>query len=249
MKILIATNNPHKSEEIEAILADLPGIEILTLRDLEVVPPEPVEDGATLEENAYIKAREIHEATGLPTLADDTGLEVDALGGAPGVRSARYAGEDATYADNCAKLLEELAARDEAPAAGAARADATRSDAARSDATRSDAMRSDAARSDALRTDATRSDAPRRARFRSVICFVDGSRTLFAEGSVEGEIIREKRGDGGFGYDPLFVPEGETRTFSEMPPAVKNAISHRGRALAHLRRIIEPYLTEASDVQ
>ena len=203
MQILIASNNPHKSEEIAAILSGFPGIDILTLRDLAAPPPEPVEDGATLEENAYIKAREVYDATGMPTLADDTGLEVDALGGEPGVHSARYAGAAATYADNCAKLLGELGSRD---------------------------------------------SAERRARFRTVMCFVDGDRTLFAEGMVEGSIIASPRGDGGFGYDPLFVPDGETRTFAEMPASEKHAISHRGRALAHLREVIAPYLTEASAI-
>lgn len=207
MQILIASNNPHKSEEIAAILSGLPGIEILTLRDLAAAPPEPIEDGATLEENAYIKAREIHDATGLPTLADDTGLEVDALDGEPGVHSARYAGPSASYADNCARLLSELEARERALE--------------------------------------SRDDVSRNARFRTVICFVDGARTLFAEGSVEGTIITEPRGDSGFGYDPLFVPTGGERTFAEMPAAEKHAISHRGRAIAHLREVIAPYLTEA----
>ena len=202
MTILIATNNPHKSDEIVAMLAEFPGVRVLTLRDLAEQPPEPVEDGATLEENAYIKAREIHDATGLPTLADDTGLEVDALGGAPGVYSARYAGEGATYADNCAKLVAELEGKEN-----------------------------------------------RRARFRTVMCFVDGARTLFAEGSVEGHIVPVGRGAGGFGYDPIFVPEGSPKTFAEMESAEKNAISHRGRALVAMRAVFEPYLTEAEQAR
>lgn len=109
--ILIATGNPHKAEELVAILGAVEGTRFITLADLAVPPPEPDEDGATLEANAYIKAREIHLATGLPTIADDTGLEVASLDGAPGVRSARYAGENATYADNCRQLLDELRGR------------------------------------------------------------------------------------------------------------------------------------------
>jgi XTP/dITP diphosphohydrolase len=207
MRILLATNNPHKAEELAAILGGLQGGPggLITLKDLPFAIPEPVEDGDTLEANAYIKAHEIFAATGIPTIADDTGLEVAALGGAPGVFSARYAGEGATYADNCVKLLGELER--------AAAADAT---------------------------------ADRAARFRTVICYTDGLRTLFAEGIVEGEIIGSPRGDAGFGYDPVFRPDGDERTFAEMSPAEKNAISHRGRALAALRETLPLYL--AGDV-
>lgn len=201
MKILIATSNRHKSEEIAAILAGFDGLSVLTLSDLAADPPQPVEDGATLEENAYIKAREIHDATGLPTLADDTGLEVEALDGKPGVYSARYAGEAATYADNCAKLVSELTSRGATNFA---------------------------------------------ARFRTVMCFVDGARTLFAEGIVSGRIVLKPRGSAGFGYDPLFVPDGETRTFAEMTSEEKNRISHRARALAQLRDTMQKYLVEES---
>lgn len=199
MKVLLATNNPHKAEELRAILSDLHGLEIVTLGDLPEQPAEPVEDGATLEANAYIKAREIFAATGIPTIADDTGLEVAALGGAPGIRSARYAGEDATYAGNCAKLLSEL------DAAGG---------------------------------------SDRSARFRTVICYTDPFRTLFAEGEVEGEITTTSHGEGGFGYDPIFRPRGEDRTFAEMASEEKNRISHRARALAHFRHVLAPYMTE-----
>ncbi|MBC8145759.1 MAG: RdgB/HAM1 family non-canonical purine NTP pyrophosphatase [bacterium] len=204
MKILLATGNPHKAAEIASILTHFDGVDVVTLREIERDIPEPIEDGLTLEENAYIKAREIHNATGLPTLADDTGLEVDALDGAPGVHSARYAGDDATYADNCAKLQRELGAK---------------------------------------------KSEPRTARFRTVMCFVDAHRTLFAEGSVEGEIIAKPKGDAGFGYDPLFVPHGATHTFAEMSADEKNAISHRGRALAQLRSILEPYFADALESQ
>ncbi len=199
MRILLATNNPHKAGELAAILAETGDIEVMTLGDLPAPPGEPVEDGDTLESNAYIKAREIFAATGIPTIADDTGLEVTGLAGAPGVRSARFAGESATYADNCEKLTAELAAIP---------------------------------------------DANRTARFRTVICYTDGMRTLFAEGSVEGEIVGAPRGEGGFGYDPLFRPYGSDRTFAEMSSEEKNRISHRGLALASLRAILDPYLRD-----
>ncbi len=200
MKILIASGNPHKTVELRALLGALGADAILDLSQLPERPAEPVEDGSTLEENAYIKAREIFEATGLPTVADDTGLEVAALDGAPGVRSARFAGEDASYADNCRLLVEELAARP---------------------------------------------DADRSARFRTVICYVDPYRTIFAEGSIDGRIVEAPRGEEGFGYDPLFEPEGAGRTFAEMTAEEKNDISHRGRALADLRQRLAPYLADA----
>ncbi len=188
MTILLATNNPHKAEEMAALLDSLDDIAVRTLRQLGLRLPEPLEDGATLEANALIKARETFAATGMPTLADDTGLEVPALGGAPGVFSARYAGPDATYADNCRKLLDALAEGDD-----------------------------------------------RTARFRTVICYVDPLRTLLVDGSVHGTIALMPRGSEGFGYDPLFVPDGSEQTFAEMAPSEKNAISHRARALAALR--------------
>ena len=198
MNILIATGNPHKGAEIASILSGIPGTTIMTLADLPEAPPEPVEDGATLEENAYIKAREIFDATGIPTLADDTGLEVEALDGAPGVYSARYAGENATYDDNCNRLLAELG-----------------------------------------------ESATRDARFRTVICYVDQHRTLFAEGVVEGEITMKRRGDAGFGYDPLFLPHGSSLTYAEISPDEKNQTSHRARALAAMAERLTPYLQEA----
>lgn len=197
MRLLLATNNPHKAAELAAIFSDLEGIQTITLADLPEPPSEPEEDGDTLEANAYIKAFETFTATGIPTIADDTGLEVAALDGAPGVHSARWAGPGATYADNCARLRKELA-------------------------------------------DA----ADRQARFRTVICYVDGLRTLFAEGSVEGEIVSEPRGDTGFGYDPLFRPLESERTFAEMEAAEKNRISHRARAVHAMRGVLAPYLEE-----
>ena len=183
MKLVIATRNKHKLEEIRAILS-VPRLEIVSALDFPEVP-DVVEDGETFEANAIKKAVALATATGLWALADDSGLEVDALGGAPGVYSARYAGEPASYPANNQKLLKNLAqARN------------------------------------------------RRARFRCVIALASPSgdvRTV--DGRCEGAIAFEERGAGGFGYDPLFIPDGHTRTFAELEPAAKHAISHRGRAL------------------
>ncbi len=197
MTILLATHNREKGRELAAVLADDERIRVITLDDLDLEPAEPIEDGERLEENAWIKAKEIHDATGMPVIADDTGLEVDALDGAPGVYSARYAGEDASYDDNCAKMLRELDGVEE-----------------------------------------------RGARFRTVICYVDAMRALFAEGEVVGEILRERRGEGGFGYDPIFRPDGEEKSFAEMTAEEKNRVSHRGRAVRAFREVIDPYLPE-----
>jgi len=189
MRLVLATANPDKAEEIRVVLHDA-GV------DVDLVPrpagvPEVDETGETLEENARLKAVALCDVTGLPAVADDTGLSVDALFGAPGVYSARFAGEDATYADNVAKLLREL--RD-VPA------------------------------------------PERTARFTTVALarWPDG-REVAAIGDVEGTIGGEARGDGGFGYDPLFVPvEGDGRTFAEMTAAEKHRVSHRGRAFRTL---------------
>lgn len=184
MKLVIATRNQHKLEEIRAIF-HVPGLEVASALDFPDVP-DVVEDGVTFESNAIKKAVTLARATGLWAMADDSGLEVDALGGAPGVYSARYAGEPVSYKANNEKLLRELAA---APS--------------------------------------------RAARFRCVIALSDpAGRAETVEGRCEGAIASAERGAGGFGYDPLFIPEGHRQTFSEMPSAAKNAISHRGRALA-----------------
>ena len=190
-KVVLATKNPHKVEEILAILGDIPGIEWLTFRDLTF--PEVEEVGETLEENAILKATGVARATGLPALAEDTGLEVEALGGAPGVRSSRFAGAEKDYRANNAKLLALLAGVEE-----------------------------------------------RRARFRTVavLALPDG-RTWMTEGVLTGRIAEAPRGAGGFGYDPLFIPEGEERTLAEMAPEEKNAVSHRRRALEAMRPILE----------
>jgi len=189
LKLVLATANPDKAREIAEVLRGAGLAVELLPRPADV--PEVDETGDTLEENARLKARALCSATGLPALADDTGLEVDALGGAPGVRSARFAGDDATYADNVAELLRVL--RDVPP-------------------------------------------GQRTARFATVAIarFPDG-REIAAIGTVEGTIASTARGDRGFGYDPVFVPEeGDRRTFAEMSAAEKHAVSHRGRAFRTL---------------
>lgn len=190
LTLVAATANPDKAAEIREILAGSSGV-VLVPRPSGV--PEVEETGDTLEENARLKAVALADATGMPAVADDTGLEVDALGGAPGVWSARYAGEEASYADNVAKLLRDLAAL---PDRGGAR----------------------------------------RARFRTIafVRFPDG-RELWREGAVTGTIAEVPRGGGGFGYDPVFVPDdGDGRTFAELSPAEKHTTSHRGRAFRAL---------------
>lgn len=190
LRLVLATANPDKVVEIGAILGASGTIE-LAPRPSGV--PEVEETGDTLLDNARLKARALAEATRSAAVADDTGLEVDRLGGAPGAWSARFAGEDATYADNVAKLLADLGALEDG-------------------------------------------GGERRARFKTValVAFPDG-REIWAEGTVEGRIAGEVRGEGGFGYDPVFVPvEGDGRTFAEMAPADKHRLSHRGRAFAAL---------------
>lgn len=193
---VLATANPDKAAEIAAILG--PGIELL---------PRPAalgevdETGDTLEENARIKARAIVEATGRPAIADDTGLEVAALDGRPGVYSSRYAGEGASYAANVAKLLAEMAGQEE-----------------------------------------------RSARFRTVaLALWPDGRELVAEGQVSGRISEEAQGSDGFGYDPVFVPDGESRTFAEMALEEKNSVSHRGRAFRALAEKLRSPLLPGAD--
>ena len=188
-RVVLASANPKKAKELVEILGDRV---VVVSRPPEV--PEVVEDADTFEGNARLKAVALVEATGLAALADDSGLEVDALGGQPGVRSARYAGEDAADADNVAKLLR------------------------------------------ALEDEGAVDPADRSARFRAVLVLrrPDGAEAV-ASGSVEGSIAAAPSGDGGFGYDPVFVPvDGDGRTFAEMSADDKHAISHRGRALASL---------------
>lgn len=179
--LIFATNNAHKLQEVKAILGD--GFPLETLAEAGITEDIP-ENETTIEGNALAKARYVWRKTGRSCFADDTGLEVDALGGAPGVHSARYSTDGHDFAANRAKLLGELAGKSD-----------------------------------------------RRARFRTVVALVlEGEEYLF-EGVVEGEITTCERGEGGFGYDSLFRPEGFDETFAELPAEVKNVISHRGRAV------------------
>jgi XTP/dITP diphosphohydrolase len=179
VKLILATRNAHKVRELEPLLAP---------HELTLLPEEvelPPETGDTFTENALIKARAAHAATGRPSVADDSGIAAAALGGRPGVRSARYAGEDATDEENLAKLLREVPA-----------------------------------------------DGDTRVAYECVLAHVDDAGELTAHGSCEGRLTHDTRGDGGFGYDPAFVPSDreDGRTMAELLPNEKDAISHRGRA-------------------
>ncbi len=199
MRILVATMNEGKLREYERLLADVPGLELETMAFLEQ-PVDVVEDRDTFAGNALKKATEIAAASGMACLADDSGLEVDALGGRPGVYSARYAGEGATDAENNAKLLDELT--------GAA-------------------------------------EVQRTARFHCAIVIVDGAGRELAtvEGACEGRIGHASRGAHGFGYDPLFIPEGYGETMAELGPETKNEISHRANAAAKLVPLLQQLQT------
>ncbi len=188
MKLIFATNNRHKLDEVREILG--PGYELSTPREWGITEDIP-EEQATLEGNALQKARYIHERTGADCFADDTGLEVEALGGAPGVYSARYAGEHCSFEDNMEKLLAAMDGVDD-----------------------------------------------RRARFRTVIALILGGREYLFEGEVAGVITTARAGHEGFGYDPIFRPDGFDVTFAEMDATAKNAISHRGRAVARLAEFL-----------
>lgn len=185
MKIVFATNNQHKLSEIRQILGDR--VEVLSLQDIGCDVDIP-ETGTTLEENALQKAQYIYDHYHLDVFADDTGLEVDALDGAPGVYSARYAGGEGHDSEaNMTKLLKELNGIDN-----------------------------------------------RKARFRTVIALIQQGEVHEFEGIVNGEIIRERRGGEGFGYDPIFRPDGYELTFAELGTDIKNQISHRSRATKKL---------------
>ena len=187
-RIVFATNNAHKLSEVKAVLGE--GYDLVTLKEVGITEDIP-ETGATLDENASIKARYVYERTGLDCFADDTGLEVEALNGAPGVRSARYATDGHDFAANNAKLLRELDGKEN-----------------------------------------------RNARFRTVISLIHNGIEEQVEGIVEGKIATSMSGSEGFGYDPLFIPKGHNVTFAEMSAEEKNAISHRGRAVAALVKIL-----------
>ena len=181
-KLVLASRNKNKIEEMKALVADL-GIEVYSALDFPELE-EVDEDQPTLEGNALKKARYVYQQTGLPSLSDDTGLEVEVLDGAPGVYSARYAGEKVTYQDNVLKLLREMTGK-----------------------------------------------ANRSAQFRTVVALVSEEGEDTFEVVCKGEIIKEQKGDKGFGYDPVFLPEGFDQTFAELDASVKNEISHRGRAI------------------
>jgi len=184
VELVFATNNQHKLKEVQALLGN--HFRLLSLADIGFDEEIP-EDYDTLQDNALQKARFIHSRFGHNCFADDTGLEVDALNGEPGVYSARYAGEAKNPHDNILKLLKNLTG-----------------------------IKS------------------RNAKFRTVIALILNGKEFLFEGTIEGRIIEEGRGTDGFGYDPVFLPDGYTQTFAEMPLEIKNQISHRGRAVAKL---------------
>jgi len=207
-RLVFATRNRGKLVELEQLLSDL-AVEVLSLDDVARDLPDVVEDGDTFAANATKKAIEISEATGLPALADDSGLEVDALGGAPGVHSARYSGSDARGADRDAANIDRLLAElSEVP------------------------------------------DDRRSARFRSVLALADrsgrlGAEVLVTDGACEGQILRERRGNGGFGYDPVFLVPELGLSFAEIPRDQKNQLSHRGRATRAMKPRIADYFRVA----
>jgi XTP/dITP diphosphohydrolase len=189
--VALATRNPGKVREIREICADWPVQWVGEGTQL----PDVEEAGTTYLENAVAKARAAARALGTAALGDDSGIEVDALGGAPGVRSARFAGDGAGDQDNLALLIERILPVD---------------------------------------------SGNRTARYRCVaVCAFPDAGEVWAEGVCEGTLLTEPRGSGGFGYDPIFVPQGESRTMAQMPPEEKNAISHRGRAFRALAELLE----------
>jgi len=181
MELVFATNNQHKIEEIQSLLGN--DFVVKGLKDIGCDVDIP-ETANTFEGNALQKAQFVYEHYKVPCFSDDTGLEIEALNGEPGVYSARYAGEEKNSEKNMQKVLEKL-----------------------------------------------QGVTNRQAQFRTVIAYVDGKNNYFFEGIVRGTILDHKRGDKGFGYDPIFVPEGRTETFAELDMAVKNSMSHRGRAM------------------
>ena len=191
MKIILATHNRDKEKELQNSLLGI-NVEICSLFDFPEIG-DIEETGTTLLENSLLKARTVFDITGIPTIADDTGLEVDFLDGAPGVYSARYAGNNVSYQDNVNKLLIEL---------------------------------------DGV------SHEKRKAKFRTVVTYIDKNDELWTEGHIDGIISESIIGDGGFGYDPIFFVPHIGKTFAELSSAEKNKISHRGIALQKLRKIL-----------
>jgi len=196
MQLLVATRNRDKLKEISAILAELE-LDVISVADRKGLP-EIVEDAPTVRDNAVKKAVETAKAAKMLTLADDTGLEVDALNGEPGVRSARYASEEASYHENNRKLLAALHGV---------------------------------------------SAEKRTARFRCVVAIADENGLVdTVEGICNGVIVDQERGGGGFGYDPLFIPDGQVKSFGELSPDVKNRISHRAKALQKALAVLSRYV-------
>ncbi len=188
MRILFATNNAHKLREVREIAGN--DFQVLSLADVNLDTEIP-ETRDTLEGNATQKARFVYDITGLNCFADDTGLEIEALDGRPGVYSARYAGEGCSFDDNVQKILDELEGIEN-----------------------------------------------RKACFRCVVCLILNGKEYLFEGRIPGRITEERQGDGGFGYDPVFLPDGHIMTFSEMQAYLKNGISHRGVAVSKMFRFL-----------
>jgi XTP/dITP diphosphohydrolase len=193
LKLVFATHNDHKLKEVQQLLPK--NIELLSLKDIECFDDIP-ETGDTLEENAKIKADYVTQTYGLDCFSDDTGLLVGALNGAPGVYSARYAGEQKHPGDNMAKLLSQL-----------------------------------------------KEATDRSAHFKTAVHLNLQGESFTFDGVVEGKITTELHGKGGFGYDPIFMPNGYDKTFGELPPETKNAISHRGRAIQKLVQFLKKNAT------
>jgi XTP/dITP diphosphohydrolase len=191
MTLVFASNNKNKIIEINSLLGN--SFKLLSLQDINIREDIPEEE-PEIEGNALAKARFVFDATGMNVFADDTGLEIIALNGLPGVHSARFAGENKDSAANIEKVLSLLA-----------------------------------------------DSKNREARFRTVIALILDKKEYLFEGTVNGTIISEKRGPGGFGYDPIFIPEGKIRTFAEMELSEKNSVSHRARAFEKLRKFLVQY--------
>ncbi len=187
MKLIFATKNKGKLKEVKNIFSEF-DLELLSLNELPD-PPEIIEDGNTFEENSLIKSRTIFKKYGDPVFADDSGLSVEQLNGAPGVYSARYAGEHATYKENNEKLLKELSSF----------------------------------------------PPPHKAKFVCCASYVDADTEIITFGELHGEIITEYRGENGFGFDPIFVPDGYDKTLAELSLEEKNCISHRAKAMNNLK--------------
>ena len=205
MKLVFATSNPGKIREAAEILGE--GFELVTPAELGITEEIP-ETGNTLRANSMQKAEYIYKKTGLDCFADDSGLEVDILGGAPGVETARYAGPDHNADANIEKLMNEMARREKEAAM---------------------------ARTNGLTT----SQATRTARFRTSVTLILGGKYHFFDGVMEGSIALARAGKGGFGYDPVFIPQGYDKTNAQLGESVKNAISHRGKALRAMAEFLK----------